>query len=190
MRALALLVFACGCRVATPASVEPADANPPRGDGLPDRIVTDGAAWSDLRIPVADALGDLAAFDVQRDGAGGSFEGQGDAGDGGGGAEGDALGPDQQCSLIGPATCPGAEGCYPYPFEAFAPAATRCAFQGVGGASVPCQSQVECDGTTICSAPGRSDSFCLQRCSLTNPRCPTASVCTPFGQYAGVGVCL
>ena len=94
------------------------------------------------------------------------------------------------CSLLG-STCPNKQGCYPFPFdEVPGSGATRCAFQGVGGPSVPCQSQLECDGLTVCSAPGQPDSICLQRCSLGRPVCAPGSSCAPLAGYPNVGVCL
>src|SRR5688500_17266868 len=110
MRAVALLVVACGCRVAVSSNV---DATTPSGDGLPERVVTDAALWADVRAPDGGAMPDRppdVSGDVQPDG--------GDAGFGDGA-------PGQGCGLL-VGSCPGSEGCYPFPFESPSPAMTRC----------------------------------------------------------------
>lgn len=119
-------------------------------------------------------------------------------GDAGGAGTGDAVTTDDGandatdaggCGLLA-AACPLREACYPFPFEGPARGETQCAFQGVGGATVPCQSQLECDGTTICSAPGQSDSVCAPRCDRAAPRCAVGTACVAYPGYPGVGVCL
>lgn len=92
------------------------------------------------------------------------------------------------CALLG-MSCANRAGCYPFPFESPPNGQARCAFPGGGTVSDPCQSQLECDGTTICSAPGQPDSICLQRCALASPVCPPGTTCLAYAGYSGVGVC-
>ena len=188
MRVVALLVVVCGCRVA--ASPALGDGALPRGDGLPDRVIVDGALFTDLSsgIGITDAV---RSSDGQVDGSGRGP----DALDGGGIADGTAAdlagegGGSGPCGLLVASSCVGDERCYPFPYESPAPGDVQCAFQGEGGPSIMCQSQLDCDGLSLCGAPGKPDSVCLQRCSLANPRCPTGFVCVAFFGYAGVGVC-
>ena len=185
---MALFVVVCGCRVA--ASPALGDGSLPRGDGLPDRVIVDGALFTDLSsgIGITDAVR-LGDGQVDGSGNGADVSGGGAIVDGAGSdvaAEGGGGAP---CGLLAASSCVGDERCYPFPFEGPSPLDVRCAFQGVGGPSVPCQSQLECDGLTLCAAPGQPDSVCLQRCGLENPRCPTGFVCAAFFGYAGVGVC-
>jgi hypothetical protein len=154
------------------------DATTPRGDGLPARVTNGGAGdATSTRDGRADGSG--GAHDIQSPVDTSPSEAPLAGGDGGSG----------QCGLLLTTECVGAERCYPFPFESPAPGDTRCAFQGVGGPSVPCQSQVECDEMTVCGSPDQPDSVCLLRCSLTNPRCPTGFNCLTFFGYPGVGVC-
>ncbi|MBC8133985.1 MAG: hypothetical protein H7X95_13455 [Deltaproteobacteria bacterium] len=179
MRVVALFVVVCGCGVAGGSSV---DATTPRGEGLRTRVVTDASAWSDLSLD--DRRPDRIVV-IDRAAERGDVGGVADAQQDGANADADVVGA---CALLG-VSCVGGEACYPFPFESRAPNEVRCAFQGVGGPLVPCQSQLECDGVTMCSAPGVPDSVCLQRCSLANPRCPTGLECTTFYGFVGVGVC-
>ncbi|MEO5770239.1 MAG: hypothetical protein ABIS92_17920 [Polyangia bacterium] len=186
VRVVALLMVVCGCRVATSSSSSSSwgDAATPRGEGLPDRVITDVALWADL--PAVDH-----GFDnVTRRDSGGDGSGDRPANEQGGvdGNASDVAGAGETCPLLG-AACVGREGCYPLPFDRPPNGGTGCAFQGVGGPSVPCQSQLDCDGLTLCAAPDQPDSVCLQRCSLNNPRCPTGSDCQAYFGYSGVGVC-
>ena len=186
MRVVVFLVVVCGCRVAASSDLD-ANATQFHGDGLPERVITDAPLWSDLRTSTisdrdggADAISgaDRLAGDPGPSSDDALTETTGDLGPGGAG----------DCALLAVA-CVGEEGCYPFPFEGAPNGATRCAFQGVGVATVPCQSQLECDRTTLCSSPGQPDSVCLQRCDLANPQCPTRQVCTPYFTYPGLGVC-
>lgn len=150
---------------------------------MPARLITDAALWSDVSEP------DARARDGNTDGPPSD---RGSIPVDGASAEVGAVGEDagQTCALLG-ASCVGREACYPLPFEGPPNGGTQCALQGIGGPSVPCQSQVECDGTTLCSAPqAQADSVCSQRCNLANPRCPTGMQCAPYFAFAGVGVCL
>ena len=185
MRVVALIVVACGCRVVSPSGV---DATTARGDGLPSRLVTDLALWSDVVTLDAGSRDTRIAADGSV-----SIEGARD-----GGAANDAavetgsadLAPDAACALLGN-TCVGLESCYPLPFDAEPNGATACAISGIWGPAMACQSQLDCDGTTLCSAPQKeADSVCLRRCNLADPVCPTGTHCAPFFAYAGVGVCL
>jgi hypothetical protein len=173
VRVVALLVVLCGCRVG--AGTAPVDANTPRGDGLAERVTTDAALWADVRIG-----GDGAGAD--REPAGGDGPGRDGAGD----ASDATTAP---CRLL-EASCPGREACYPYPFEGGPPSGeTRCSFQGIGRPSVPCQSQLECDGENICITSGQPDAVCRQRCDLNGPNCPPGTACLPVAGYPGVGAC-
>lgn len=176
MRLVVILVVVCGCRAATSGPV--IDASTPRGDGLVDRIVTDAALWSDLSA--TDSTSDGRIVDA-RDGA------PADRAVADGSTVTD-LSTEPSCALLGK-ECVGREGCYPFPFEG-SPSGTRCAFQGIGAASIPCQSQLDCDATTLCTAPGQPDSICAQRCPIADSRCPTGFRCVPYYGYVGVGVCL
>jgi hypothetical protein len=150
------------------------DATTPRGDGLPERIITDAALWPDARS-------DVVAVD--------SPSGDGHVADAGDAAE---TGADSgaSCHLLGATTCPAKQACYPYPFEGASNGDTRCAFAGAGAESIPCQSQLECDGTTLCSAPGlQADSVCLLRCDPAAPRCALGANCVDLPGYPGIGVC-
>lgn len=168
---MALLVVVCGCRVG--AGVAPLDAEIPSGDGLPERVTTDAALWSDVRGPetagTSDGVGDRSSSDVSARDAVGEV----------GGAA---------CSLLNNG-CPGREACYPYPFEGSPSGQTRCSFQGVGRQSVPCQSQVECDGASLCVTPGQPDAVCLQRCDPNAPSCPPGTACLSVAGFSGAGVC-
>lgn len=175
MRVVVLLVVACGCHVANSAAI---DASTLHGDGLPERVITDAALWSDL--PIA-----TTPDGASRDGTGGD---RGSAGTWDASTDAPDVDAGGICGLLGK-TCVGDEGCYPFPFEGTPSGATRCGFQGVGETSAPCQSQLECTGTALCSAPGEPDSVCLRRCDPGNPRCPTGMQCVPYLSYAGIGVC-
>jgi hypothetical protein len=172
VRVVALLVVLCGCRASTGSG--PVDASTPRGDGLAERVTTDAALWVDVRPGDGNANGDA------RGGDGGGHDGASDAG-------GDAAAP--ACRLL-EVTCPARYACYPFPFEGGPPSGeTRCSFQGIGRPSVPCQSQLECDGENICITPGQPDAVCLQRCDLNGPNCPPGAACLPVAGYPGVGAC-
>jgi len=92
------------------------------------------------------------------------------------------------CSLLGPG-CVNNQACYPYPFDSPSPTDTRCAFQGAGDVAVPCQSQLDCDGTSICSNPGDPSSVCLARCDLSFPYCFAGTNCIALSRFSGVGAC-
>jgi len=189
VRVVALVVVACGCRVAAAPGI---NAATPHDAGFPDRVITDVALWADVRAgdeameaPPVDqkSVGDgLAATDaLARDGAGGG------GGSDGGGDGGNEAGV---CGLLAQ-DCPGKEACYPFPFEGTPAGQTRCSFPGVGAESTPCQSQLECDGTSLCSTPGlQSDSICVPRCDPQNPRCPVGRSCREYPGYPGIGVCM
>ncbi|MEP6655564.1 MAG: hypothetical protein ABJA82_19515 [Myxococcales bacterium] len=192
VRVVALLVVVCGCRVAASSSSSYwGDAATPRGEGLPDRVITDVALWADL--PAVDH-----GFDnVTRRDSGGDGSGDRSANEQGGidANASEVAGAGETCSLLG-GDCVGDERCYPFPYESSSPSGTKCALQGQGVSSVPpvwaCQSQTDCDGLSLCEAPNdinHSDSFCLQRCRLDNLRCPTGLQCQPYFGYLGVGVC-
>jgi hypothetical protein len=150
------------------------DASTPRGDGLAERVTTDAALWVDVRS------GDGTTSDSNsssRDGAGRDVSGDG------------ADAPATACRLLD-SSCPARQACYPFPFEGGPPSGeTRCSFQGIGRPSVPCQSQLECDGETTCITPGQLDAVCLQRCDLNGPNCPPGTACLPLAGYPGVGTC-
>ena len=177
MRVVALIVVVCGCRVASAPGI---DATTPHGDGLPERVITDAALWADVRTAdvATDSVGDRGS---DRDGTDAGIDGtDGKAGDGPG---------DGPCALLAPG-CPNKEACYPFPFDGVPTGETRCFMPGSGGELATCQSQLECDGTTLCSAPGQqSDSFCLPRCDPQNPHCAIGTNCLPYPNYPGVGVC-
>ena len=170
---MALIVVVCGCRVASAPGI---DATVPHGDGLPERVLTDSALWADVRI--TDARTDAKPND-------GAFVS--DASDANAGGDGGSdAGP---CALLA-AGCSNKEACFPFPFEGVATGETRCFMPGRGGEMTTCQSQLDCDGMTLCSAPGQlSDSFCLLRCDPQTPRCPIGANCLPYPNYPGVGVC-
>jgi hypothetical protein len=175
VRVVVLVVVACGCRVGTSS---PVDATTPRGDGLVERVTIDAALWADVRIP--DVAVDLSARDQNADA-------RTDIPD----AAADVIDPTDTgvaCSLL-TISCPDRRACYPYPFEGVPTGETRCAFQGAGGPSVPCQSQLECDGTSVCASPGQPDSSCLQRCNPADARCPAGTACVAFENYPTTGVC-
>ena len=173
MRVVALLVVLCGCRVGSGSA--PVDAGTPRGDGLAERVTTDAALWVDVRPP------DGAGTGADLNPGGGDAAGR-DAPDGGNAAT-------AACRLL-EASCPARQACYPFPFEGGPPSGeTRCSFQGIGRPSVPCQSQLECDGENICVTPGQPDALCLQRCDLNGPNCPPGTACLPVAGYPGVGAC-
>jgi hypothetical protein len=160
-----------GCRVAGGM-----DANiDPRGDGLIERVISDVAMWEVRADGARD--GDAGDGDGQRDGDGDGDGGDGPAADGG-----------AACELLTP-SCPARQGCYPFPFEGAPTGDRRCAFVGAGGPSVPCQSQLECDERSICSAAGEPDAICTERCDPSQPRCPIGQSCRPLAFYAGVGTC-
>lgn len=173
-----LLVVTLGCSAA--GGFE-AGASP-GGDGLPERVITDAG--------VRDARADGEPSDGDRPGDGGS------GGDGGRDGDGGAAdtGPDAPadggvaCDLLA-VSCPAPQACYPAPFEGTPSGQRRCGSPGPGGPSVPCQTQLECDQTTVCSAPGEPDSICVQRCDLADPRCPPGTTCRTLPLYPGVGTC-
>ena len=174
MRVVALLVVLCGCRVGAVPAAE--DATIPHGDGLPERVTTDVALWADVRAP---------------DSTGADRQGGGNGGDAGRDASGADMSDasSSSCALL-EMSCGGRQACYPYPFEGTPSGETRCAFQGIGRMSVPCQSQLECDGDSVCVTPGQPDAMCLQRCALNAPVCPIGSACLPLAGYPGVGACV
>lgn len=109
------------------------------------------------------------------------------------GATSDAMGAGDAvvglaCQLLG-TTCGSEQACYPYPFEAVNPKQARCARQGTTAMGTECQSQLDCDGDSLCVAPGQLDAVCRVRCAVANPECPTGQVCVPLISYKGVGAC-
>jgi len=177
-----------GCRAASPALSDAAIA----GDGWIERRITDSA----LDLPtVADSGADrvdAASADGATDGAtpsDGGAAGAGDAAD----ARRDVIGADADAGVVCQVLsvdCPRRQACYPFPFEGPATGDARCGFVGAGGPSVPCQSQLECDDATFCSAPGEPESVCALRCDLSNPLCLEGTLCRPLFFYPGAGVCL
>lgn len=149
------------------------DATTPRGDGLPERVTTDAALWADVLPP------DLPAAER----AGGDGAGQGDVAGADGGDAVAAL-----CRLL-ESSCPVREACYPYPFEGRPSGETRCRPEGMNRAPIQCQSQLDCDGQTLCVTPGDPAAVCRQRCSLDGPNCPPGTACEPVSGYPGVGAC-
>jgi hypothetical protein len=186
---VASLGLICGCRVGGVADV----SVDPRGDGLPERVITDAALWDTRADGAPDAL-DGGGADGDDDGRG-DGDGDGDGrggrdGDGDGGAAGDGSAADAEpaCDLLTP-SCPAQQACYPFPFEGTPAGDRRCASVGAGGPSVPCQSQLECDQGSLCTAPGEPDSICAKRCDPGEPRCPAGERCQALPLYPGVGSC-
>jgi hypothetical protein len=103
-------------------------------------------------------------------------------------ADAAADAPGATCLLL-QASCINNQACYPYPFESNNPTTTRCAFPGTGDVAVPCQSQLECDSSSICSNPGDPSSVCLSRCDLSLPFCFSGSDCIALPAFPGVGAC-
>lgn len=141
------------------------------------------------------ALAGACGIDLNQDDAGTSTTGAGGAagaggaggarGAGGTGVPGLVVG----CSLL-QASCPGGQACFPYPFDSAKPTTTACSPPGTGDVSIPCQTQLECDGTSICSYPGDPSSVCLARCNLSLSYCGFASNCEPLpSPFPGVGAC-
>lgn len=110
--------------------------------------------------------------------------GAGGAGGAGGGAGGLVMG----CSLL-QASCPAGQACFPYPFESSSPTTTACSYPGTGDVAIPCQTQLECDGSSICSRPGDPSSVCLARCALALPYCSLGSYCISLTLFPSVGAC-
>ncbi len=137
-----------------------------------------------LAEPGGDATATDAADALVTDGADAARTDVGDAPLTDTGAEAAAA----PCSLLG-ASCVNNQACYPYPFDSPGPTDTRCAFQGAGDVAVPCQSQLDCDGTSICSNPGDPSSVCLARCDLSFPYCFAGTNCIPLSAFPGVGAC-
>ncbi|MES1207358.1 MAG: hypothetical protein ABUS79_15580 [Pseudomonadota bacterium] len=163
------------------SALRPVDAAPtPGGDGLVERVITDAALWADVQVPDPP--------DARAEGDGGGPDGGG--GDGRGSDEIDLSGGGSGCALLATTACAARQACYPFPFEGPPTGETRCAFQGAGGPAIPCQSQLECDGTTLCTAPGEADSVCLPRCDRADPRCAVGTVCVAYRNHPGVGICL
>jgi len=173
-----------GCRVTTANTI---DATAPHGDGLPDRIIVDGP-WPEA--PAGDgsdaAQVDSASSDARTDGDATMDAGRADAVPADGESDSNDGGP---CNLL-ERTCPDKQACFPTPFESAPTGGTECAFVGAGGASVPCQSQLECSELTICSAPGQPDSVCRQRCDLDALDCPAGMLCRPLPGYGRTGLCI
>jgi len=123
-------------------------------------------------------------------GAGGSAGAGGASGTGGAKGAG-GIGPTGMvmgCSLL-QASCPAGQACFPYPFESGSPTTTACSYPGTGDVAIPCQTQLECDGSSICSNPGDPASLCLARCALSLPYCGPGSYCIGLTAYPGVGAC-
>jgi hypothetical protein len=129
-------------------------------------------------------------IDLAHDDAGTTASGTGGAAGAGGagGAGGGAGGPVMGCSLL-QASCPSGQACFPYPFESPNPTTTACSYPGTGDVAIPCQTQLECDGSSICSNPGDPSSVCLARCDLTLPYCGFGSDCVSLKSFRGVGAC-
>ena len=155
-----------------------------------------------MRLSTVLALALLAGagacnIDLAHDDAGASSGGAGGAGGatGAGGAGGltgvggvGASGMVMGCSLL-QNSCPAGQACFPYPFESGGPTTTACAYPGTGDVAIPCQTQLECDGTSICSNPGDPASLCLARCDLRLPYCGQGSYCISLREFPGVGAC-
>jgi len=147
-----------------------------------------------IHVLVLCALAGACNVDLAHDDAGTPAGGAGGGGGGGmGGASTGAggVGPNGMvmgCSLL-QNSCPAGQSCFPYPFESNAPTTTACAYPGTGDVAIPCQTQLECDGTSICSNPGDPASLCLARCDLRLPYCGPGSACISLSSYPGVGAC-
>ena len=136
-------------------------------------------------------------IDLAHDDAGTAATGTGGvAGAGGAGATGGAggsgaVGPGGMvmgCSLL-QNSCPAGQSCFPYPFDSGSPTTTACSYPGTGDVAIPCQTQLECDGTSICSNPGDPAALCLARCDLRLPFCGAGSYCIGLKSFPGVGAC-
>lgn len=148
-----------------------------------------------LGVLVLCVLAGACNIDLPHDDAGTSPTGTGGVG-GAGGMGGAATGAGgagpngmvMGCSLL-QASCPSGQSCFPYPFESGSPTTTACSYPGTGDVAIPCQSQLECDGTSICSNPGDPNSLCLARCDLGLPYCGPGSACISLRTFPGVGAC-
>lgn len=188
-----LVLTAGGCRVSRSAAI---DAEVAGGDGLPERRILDANIWETARDDGAtDATNSDAnqAIDASADVVS-------DADDGGQLADAAPLPVDAagdgtvrpgtvSCDLATP-SCPVRQACYPYPFESAAAVQARCTVPGTGGESIPCQSQTDCDATTICDRPGQPDSVCILRCILVAPQCPPGRSCRARAPFDGFGTCV
>jgi len=152
---------------------------------------------SSVLVLVLIALTGACNVDLAHDDAGASSGGtSGAAGAGGAGGAGGVTGVGgtgptgmvMGCSLL-QASCPAGQACFPYPFEAPSPTTTACAYPGTGDVAIPCQTQLECDGSSICSNPGDPASLCLARCDLRLPYCGLGSYCISLTAFPGVGAC-
>ena len=96
--------------------------------------------------------------------------------------------PGPLCQLLA-MTCIKKQACYPYPFEALNPNEARCAPEGNRAAGSTCQSQLDCDGKSICVSPGQPNAACLAKCNTALANCPSGQSCHGLMSYPGVGVC-
>lgn len=134
---------------------------------------------------------DLAHDDGGTTVVGGTGGAGGAGGAGATGGAGGAIGPGgvvMGCSLL-QASCPGGQACFPYPFDSGSPTTTACGYPGTGDVSIPCQTQLECDGSSVCSNPGDPASLCLARCDLRLPYCGLGSYCIGLKAFPNVGAC-
>lgn len=210
----AMAVTACRVgRVSSP------DAPLPPGDGLPDRIILDGPLPEQLLPTDAAADRGADGRHDARDASDGRADSNLDAHDGvevadagvgpdsgaadaptasdasgaeaGGGRPG-AAGCDLTPAFPGdaaPPSCPSGQACYPFPFNSATPTEARCGLPGIGGESVPCQSQLDCAETAVCSRPAEPDSVCLLRCDPFAPTCPPGQHCRPYARFPRLGTC-
>ena len=93
------------------------------------------------------------------------------------------------CALLG-SDCGANHACYPFPFDSENPSGTLCGLMGTGTEQIPCASQLDCDGQSVCSDPGQPGSVCLTRCDPSFSFCAVGQACSPLPAYRGVGVCL
>jgi len=144
-----------------------------------------------LWLGVLGALAGACNIDLSQakgDGSTGLPAGTGGAGGAGGAGGSGGLGLVMGCSLL-QASCPAGQACFPYPFESGSPTTTACSYPGTGDVAIPCQTQLECDGSSICSHPGDPSSVCLTRCALALPYCPLGSNCISLSAFPSVGAC-
>ena len=148
----------------------------PGGDGLVERIVTDVPLWPDVRPEVGPS--DAQTRDVP-DADGGSTDDA--ATDGGTGAA---------CDLLVP-SCPGIEDCYPFPFAETPGGDARCGvFAAPDAALVVCESQLQCDGASLCATLFGLGTTCRPRCDVASPHCALGMACIELPAYPRVGICL
>lgn len=158
------------------------DATTPRGDGLPERVLTDAALWADLRPADRAGSGNSGAGDAA------GRDATNDGGAAGRDATDDRDEVSAPCRLL-EVSCPAGQACYPVPFEGGPPSGQTACYQDIGLGPALCQSQLDCDGRNICVTPGQADAACRQRCDLSGPNCPPGTACLPLAGYPGVGTC-